>query len=463
MSFAPPKHVPTRFLESIPEDLHRIAHELSGLTHTWNIVEIVTASPESRKREFDRFIDAYLQGIVYHPTFDYPFALRLEMGDTETILPEFLRIVRTYKPTTRAAAFAVRALRHKIQDDLATVWLVRGIQRKNDHLIGQALRSKYGTTDATLIRAAKADFHRRVAEARTGSPLTKTPMHTALNQVECDAPQVKTAFEWALKEYDMLQEEEDDFGFKVRVDDDTAFIDVRDKSMLGPTIFIPDKKLMSGDELVALIAHEIEGHARQTMNGELLLGVWNSILRVDDETYYEGLAMRYENNLKEEMFGIEARPSSLYAFAIHNAERGGSFHAIFDVQFRRQLRLSLGIDRPEPLPERNSLDHVLVDQCISAAWNTTYRVLRGHIDMSNKEHYAMPKDLAYLRGWLLDHDLCACEKSFFNECGIMTHRGMELLADFGLEEHHVPIPYRNIAEEYAKKHLLRMNDLEAVA
>ena len=64
-------------------------------------------------------------------------------------------------------------------------------------------------------------------------------------------------------------------GFAVTVDEKTTSIDVRDKSAKGPTVFIPKQKKMNGIELLKLIGHEIEGHARQSINGErlFLIGV----------------------------------------------------------------------------------------------------------------------------------------------------------------------------------------------
>jgi len=443
--------VPPSFIEKIPSDLHRIAEDLTALTRAWNVVEIVTASAASRKREKHIFVEAYNRGEIYHPRFAYPFADQLNMENAEIVLLELLNLVRTYRPASHAAAFAVRALRFKLQDDLSTVWLVHGIQTSNERLIGQALRSKYGGTDGALIRAAKADFARRVDEAiYPNQAFEPTALLLSLQTLTFTAPDVKDAFEWALDAYGILKREEYDPGFRVRIDESAAFIDVRDKSALGPTVFVPEEEHMTGDELIALIAHEIDGHARQTMNGELLLGVWNAILRVDDETYYEGLAMRYENAYKRQRFGIDARPSSLFAFAVRTAELGGSFHRIFDIQFRRQLRLTFGIQRPEPLPPKETIHPMIIEHALDAAWNTTYRVMRGHTDMSNPHHYAMPKDLAYLRGWLLDDALCSADRSHLNECGIMTHRGMELLQGFGLTREHVPIAYRDVASEYAQ-------------
>ena len=79
---------------------------------------------------------------------------------------------------------------------------------------------------------------------------------------------------------------------------------------------------------------------------------------------------------------------------------------------------------------------------------TTFRVMRGHVDTSNKRAFAMTKDLSYLQGWLLDRQLRKHGLGHLNEAAIIARGGLQLLTEFQLSESDLPLPYRDIATRY---------------
>ena len=202
-----------------------------------------------------------------------------------------------------------------------------------------------------------------------------------------------------------------------------------------------------------LIAHEIEGHARQAINGERLFGVRGGALRRDDETLYEGLAMRNEFAFREKYFGkVNADIDELYyyVFAVHQAEKGKSFREIFDDQLERWLRAALTLPYGKSLPSAASIDPAILRKARSRAWRVTYRVMRGHADTSNRVPFAMPKDLSYLRGWLMDCELSRMGHAHLNEAAIVSVAGLEPLMEMELSPEDLPLPFTDIAPQYAR-------------
>jgi len=70
------------------------------------------------------------------------------------------------------------------------------------------------------------------------------------------------------------------------------------------------------------------------------------------------------------------------------------------------------------------------------AWITAYRVFRGHGDTSNQKSFGLPKDQAYLRGWMLQEELTARGLSHLNEAAVSKLGGIDRIArfDFGPDD-----------------------------
>ncbi|MDQ6661963.1 MAG: hypothetical protein M3Z24_13500, partial [Chloroflexota bacterium] len=322
-------------IEALPFPLLEITEQIAALTGSWNPVEIFT--PDNARVERAKFIEAFHANQVYNPQFTYSYAEKISLGDSRKILNELCRQVKQLTPRSQIERLARVALYFKIGDDLATCDLVEGIQAKDEEQIGRALKQKYPGTDQELLKIAEADYIYRIS----GDTDTRIEQQGILTQQEInylrnkefDAIEIKKAFIWAIDEYRIKRSENNKKGFLVVIDEKVTSIDVRDKSINGPTIFIPVDRKVNGINLVKLIGHEIDGHARQSVNGEKLFLIGGGALKIDDEILYEGLAKRYDDFLSAKLFGTsEGVPMPYYTYAVYAAERGGPFYDIFREQ-----------------------------------------------------------------------------------------------------------------------------------
>lgn len=427
-----------------------IVAAIDQLSGEWNPVMLYTASTDSREREERWFMEALDCGRSIEPHFEYPFAQSFPVAEARRTLDALEQRVRALRPTNEIQRLTAVALTLKLLDDRATCDLAEGLQRDDDALVQRGLTRKYPGTDPLLVREAYA----RYARECTPRPATHGSLsendRTRIRAMRFDAQGVKEAYEWALARYGILAPQHPR-GFRVIIDPDVTAVDVRDKYDGGPTVAIPADESQDGEELLALIAHEIEAHARQAMNGLELFRI-GTILRTDDETMYEGLAIRQEDAFVQRHFGEAASPESpLYVLAIALAEQGKSFSQIFHDQEAKWLHVYGTIPADEPLPERSMIDPAIRAKARRRAWRTTYRVMRGHTDMRNTAGFAMAKDLAYLRGKLLDDMLCRIGLGSVNESAIISMNGLPLLSRFDIREQDLPYPYLDVASEYLGK------------
>lgn len=436
-----------------PELLH-IADEIAAISGTWNPVEIYTADAQSIVVERQKVFDAFDGSTAYDPHFTYSYADSLDLRDAREQLLSQMKDLRRVNGGDRVSRLFRTALRFKIYDDLATCDLVDGIQSRDEQKIGRALRQKYPGLDATLLAEAEKGYEQLAREGEpedrpgVGGLLSKEEI-TFVKNLEFDAQETADALAWVLDAYGILYSENNHQGFKVKVDAGVTSIDVRDKSADGPTVFIPASRKMDGVTLLSLIAHEIEGHARQSINGERLFKVGGGRLKVDNEQLYEGLGLRYETRIKRKLFGIhDAAPRPYYVFAVKKAEEGGSFFDIFQEQISMRLHVALKVPLDQDLPARDVTPQAILDQAKRDAWLTTYRVMRGHIDMTNPFSFAMAKDLGYLRGYQIDSQLQENNVGFLNEAGVIASGGLQLLAELALSEDSLPIPFKDLATKY---------------
>lgn len=452
------KHVqklPIPRVEDLPAPLKEAALHLPGITGNWNPVEIYTAEPQLLHKEKQKFFAAFRRGRVYQPSLQYDYAEQFPLGDAPNILAEMLESVRACNTPDRGTKLMKLMFFCKLKDDLATCDLVRGVQEKNESIIAKALQYKYPGVDPLMYEFAEEDFMQRTLqneqENATVGKLTANEKHS-LRTLIVNAQGIQTAFEWALARYGILRTPENENGYRVVIDRRATAIDVRDKSVLGPAVFVPENARVTGERLLGLIAHEIEGHARQSWNGERLLVFGGGLLKIDEETLYEGLAMRYERDFLHTQFG-SASPShtfDYYVFAVYTAENGGSFYDVFLDQLEKRFRIALHIPLHTSFSHTQVTDAALYDRILEAAWRTTYRVMRGHLDMQNPLKFGMAKDLAYFRGYLLDQQLCQAGHGHVNEVAICSIGQLRVLAEFDIQEHNVAAPFKNVTADYMR-------------
>lgn len=465
-----------------PADLKEIAFKIADLSGQWNPVEVFT--PENYHSERDRFLEYFELGKIYNPKFEYKTnvkdilfvddrTLRILLNqnrinepndyryfdfnhlDQIDIIPEIkkylkylLSEVRRFEPDNMAGRLARVALYFKINDDMASVELVEGIKEKDETKIAAALKQKYSGTDESILTLADKAYERLgKSECLKNNPGILNPEQKKyLRETKAGPKEIKEAFLWVLKKYQMLKCDDCPDGFNVMIDSCFTSIDVRDKSKYGPTIGIPYDKVVSYEELLKLIGHELEGHARQSINGQRLFLLAGGPLKHDNEMLYEGLGKRYDDKIATEIFGENSgMPGPYFTYAVKAAEDGKSFYEIF-VQ---QLNLRINI-----LKQKKKYNHVKYAEAKNSAWKTTYRVMRGHINTYNTAKFAMAKDLAYLRGWQMDCELLLIEAGYINECGIVDFKSMSLLAKMDFDESNLPIKYINAAKDYLFEKLM---------
>lgn len=435
-------------LHDVPPETLALAEGIEAVSGKWNPVELYTAGNFEEERT--AFLAAFAKGETYVPTFRYPRAEAFDVAGERAKLQELRARAWALPKEKDRDRLARITLLNKIDDDLATCEFIGGIQTKNDAAVARGLREKYPALDDELYGIAMTVFN-DIANAKEANTVPCALDADERNYLEKErklSPEEEAeAYRWALREYGMLREGDGGEGFQVVIDPDTTNLDVRDKSQSGPTVFVPAHRdePLSAMEACALIAHEIEGHARQAMNGQKLFKVGGGGLRKDDETLYEGLAIRYEWRFVEEQFGkvnYDIDHNTLYIFAVRMAEEGKSFGDIFEDQLERCRALSKS--------PASSIFEKDEEACRLKAFRMTYRVLRGHTDATNKEGFAMTKDLAYLRGWLMDRQLLASNLGHANETAILSANGLQSLATMSITPEDVPIKFKNIAPTYLR-------------
>lgn len=457
--------------QRVSPELSHIAENVARISGTWNPVEIYTADPSSIDGEKQKLFEAFYKGEEYNPKFTYSYAKDLDLEEGRKALSEELTKLRHFgkkqkkfwqfwqknrlpgkltldRPTRLFRA----ALYFKIKDDLATCDLALGLRTDNEDLVAKALARKYPGTDQSLYNLAVEGITQLIHENHENNKseaLLSDEEKAYLEEKEFDAFQIADAFRWSLDQYGMLHSPSNPKGFKVKIDPKATSIDVRDKSVEGATVFVPQDRKMSGKTLLGIIAHEIEGHARQSLNGEKLFKLGGGKLKIDNEQLYEGLGLRYETDIKKKLFGEkEVAPRPFYVFASKMAEEGKSFYEIFKNQVELRLRIALKKPMGDELPSIEEVDKEILEKAKDDAWLTTYRIMRGHLDTSNKKAYAMNKDLGYLRGFQMDTQLKNNDLGFLNEEGIIASGALAMLAELKLSEKDMPIPFKDVATKY---------------
>lgn len=447
-------------LAEISPSMVEIAESIGELTGTWNPVEIYTPDPNNLKHEQEKFFEAFDRGEDYNPFFEYPVAHSMNMDQPRAVLLERLGEVRRIKPQNEKDRLFRVALYTKIRDDLATCDLVDGIKTGDEALIGKSIRHKYGESDPILVEYAEKIYRdmivdAEVPEADSREVLLTSKQQKTLKDAKISAGEMKEDFEWALNQYGILRTETNPTGYQVHLDDSVTAIDVRDKSDDPMTVYIPKDRVDSAARVCELITHEIEGHARQSMNGMKMFMLGGGRLKMDNEALYEGLGMREEESFKFRFFGDSSgSPAPWYTLAVDLASKSASFSEVFKDIFDRQMRVQLKV-APEQDLKIDFQEHAKqIEKAKKSTWTATYRTSRGHVDTSNPLGFAMTKDLGYLHGWLIDKQLREAGFGGINEMAVIQSGGLQMLARLGVEATEMPYPHKDIVKKYIFEVLL---------
>ena len=469
-------------IEKLPRELVSIAEQVARISGTWNPVEIYTADEKSRNEEREKVFAAFDKGEEYNPTLTYGYTESLDITAARKQLIEQMHRLRKYgerkkllffrnhklpgrQTLDRGSRLFRTALYYKIKDDLATCDLVDGIKNKDEDLIQKALKQKYPGTDQSEINKTTEEYERLAREGESDSEdseatgnglLTKEQVEWLKNKKFTPAETV-LAFRWALDQLGIRRTASNGRGFFVKESSQATGIDVRSKSSDGPTVYVPtDRSIpMSAYKLLPLIMHEIMGHAAQEVNGEELFMLGGGRLKVDNEQLYEGKGLREEVDSKKKLYGIDdGAPKPYYPLAIKMAEEGASFFQIFKDQIEKRTRIHLKCPVDQASPDFKSLPSDKQMEIKKQAWLTTLRVMRGHIDMSNKKKFAMAKDLSYLRGYMMDKQLVDNDLGMINEEGVIASGGLAMLAELDINKDDIPIKHQELDVKYFNEVLL---------
>ncbi len=431
--------------------LDQILDQIIALTGSWNPVEIYTAHNYQAVKT--KFLTQFSQNHqADNPVFDYPlvndFAVTtfrpqlIELlGRTQTLAHQLKQKTKS-DPNYLLQHLATQLTVLKINDDLATCDLVTGINQKNDRLTKLAVHRKYGQLSHIVISKATDVYHQLLAARAQAPPIAPKPALLTsaeqhwLENTFFNATEIAAAFSWSLAQYQLLAHRQGDSGFLVKIDPLVTSIDVRDKNSSGqPTVYIPADRRVSGQTLLSLIGHEIECHARQSMNGFKLFRLGGGSLKIDDETLYEGLAKQDDFRFERRFFGDTfSVPLPFYIQAIVLAQTGQTFCQVFE-KILHNLHALTGDDEFSPA----SLEH---------AWLITYRIFRGSTDPNNQARYGLTKDCGYLRGFLVDQDLSKLGYGEYNQLAVITGTDLGLLRIFDVEKKEIPYPLLNVQEKY---------------
>lgn len=459
-------------------DLENISKRVAILTRFFNPVELITVDDVEKIKK--NFLSLVFSEDEFNPEFTYEYSLKslmhilkinnLSVGDIENELNELQNKLSDFKPLDQFSKLIKKLLRDKIKDELLTIKLIYGLRAKDEVVIKESLLEKYDflMTDE-LYRAIKIAVDRRENKKLSYSlgagkidpkivkqfkrrDLRNDP--DLLRELEANSPderkfyfnseEIQSAFSWVLNKYYEYYEENtkqkfpNELKYAFSIDKKYSDIDVRDKSSAGMVICIPKNRILDVKKLLELIAHEIESHCRQSLNGAILFRVGGGELKVDDETLYEGLAIDAEDSLNRNLFGLPDRiPEPYYAISIMHAMKGKSFLEVFKHMYKKFLKL----------PElRESQDKEEISA--AHAWKFTYRVFRGHISTRNEHAYAFCKDIAYFRGTILHKQLKSYRLDHINQAAIMSVKHLQTYASFGFTQQDLPFPFLNLTEKY---------------
>ena len=390
--------------------LKKLIHEWESLTRNLNVVEIVTPSHKNLKKEREKFLAAYDAKEEYNPQFTYDwlekndFDLKTQKKKLQTLCQE----IKKFQVVDQGDQGGKITLYQCCQDSLETLKLIEGFKLKKERLIKEALNKKYSAGDDYLWLLANSYY--QLAADGEDTPTTKSGNAVSeqekklLKQYQCDAREIASAFIWLLQKYNFLNFD-NEHGYNLMISDDVDFIDVREKSTQPLTIFIPSTRKVSGEKLLRLMYHQIEGLTRQNMNCRQLCENANE-LRTDDETLHEGHAKRLENKFFEQNFIGDSEEkrieASFYVLAVSLAEKGHSFYQIFSQMVDHYLHVLSQVPAKQDLDCYDEEIWLHLEEAKEKAWTVTYRIMRGHLETKNKLAFALRKDLAYMRQYLID-------------------------------------------------------------
>lgn len=406
-------------------ELKALLSQLAQIISSMNPVEIYTADNATEQKTI--FLREFTENsnTNFCPQFTYNTTLLKSIMAKEAEIVPILEQIAALSATTDEQDFLKTLALRRAQSALDLTHLARHILVEEDFNSATQLINIYGPiTDYSLDCANRSLEQKRNPPTPSQPSILDKRIRQSLSQSILGAEQIQHFFRQALRNYDFAD------LWEVKICDKATAIDVRDKSANGkPTIVIPKGRTVTEIKLLELIGHEIDSHVRQSMNGiKLYHGLGGGVFKSDDEVLYEGLAKISDIDFAVKYLGKPLElPAPYFILAMDCALKGETFATVFKQIF-------------ELIKDTKKSD----ESAQTSAWSTTYRVFRGSTDPHNEYGYYMPKDRAYLEGYLAAMDMKNSAHYSALESGIFTLRDMELiLSQYRIRPNDIPFPTAN--------------------
>jgi len=326
--------------------------------------------------------------------------------------------------------------------------LAKNILFKNDRNTFHYARFIYGEVTDKLFQRAQERYEEILEQAREGkAEEKKESKYKDLAKKIYGAEDIKKYFTMALREYGLEER------WKVETSKRAKAITVKQRAAGGPEILIPPKRKVNPRELIRLIAHEVETHVLRAENGRLSgLEILKGNIGLDRHHFTEeGLAILRENMVTKEIFKEKERKAlPWYALAMYRVKQGANFRETFlDIcEKRKKILLAKGKDEEKADQQAKRM-----------SWGTCRRIFRGMTDLSSRNGYYFPMDLAYLAGEMEVEKLLKKGYGQYLELGKTNIRALPDIVNLGIRPENIRYPYKNVAkkiweEELRPKHLI---------
>lgn len=383
--------------ETLPESLLKTMREVGQSVATINVLEAIT--PINQAEERQKWLAA-AETEFTNPHFEYDEDLLSKIAELEPIVQRSMAQCEHLMRTTARNAVANTVAwitKKRVSEALNAISIAQGILERDDRMASKAMELIYGLPDTSAVDSAYQYAMELVTDNGMLSqrPVVSEKDMQRLSEVKYNAEQAKQAFVWVAQQCGFAETR------PVEVHSNVSVINVRDRSSQGAMVMIPKGATYSGTRLLALTAHEILCHWRNSEN----IHIFSKNLQSSDELFYEGCAM-YAQSKVELMFQGKTKRMTLpwRIIAIDLAKNGADFSKVAQGLYPMILDI-----------EKNK------QAALMETWKSAYRIFRGSTNTENNRlGYAFPKDRAYFEGKALVTAMHQSGLGAWTEFGAMT-------------------------------------------
>ncbi|MBL7155051.1 MAG: DUF1704 domain-containing protein [Candidatus Portnoybacteria bacterium] len=373
----------------------------------------------------------------FNPTFEYPHLKKYNLDQIETSLRKLKGRIKQEEPEV-----VINELyRYKVNVEIAQVMLAKNILLKNDRNTFRYAKFIYGEVTDELFQRAQERYKEMLKQATEKKEEKKESKYKDLAKKIYRAEDIKKYFTMALQEYGL------EGRWKVEISKRAKVITVKQRAEGGPEILIPPKRKVNPRELIRLIAHEVETHVLRAENGRLSgLEILKGNIGLDRHHFTEeGLAILRENMVIKEVFKEKERKAlSWYALAMYRVKQGANFRETFLDIYEKRKKILLAKNKDEEKADQ---------QAKRMSWGTCRRIFRGMTDLSSRNGYYFPMDLAYLAGEMEVEKLLKKGYGQYLELGKTNIRALPDIVNLGIRPENIRYPYKNVAKKIWEEEL----------